>query len=118
MFDRFPADALRPGSSGCDSQPAALLRGFPRVWGAGSEGVWQPAALLLGFPRVWGAGSEGVWQPAALLRGFSRVWGAGSMGSFSARWTEGWARDRRGPLAPGEGRGATAVPVVLGCCQR
>src|SRR3546814_6839539 len=61
-FDRFPANSLRPESSGRDSQPAALLRGFPRVWGAGSEGVWQPAALLRGFPRGWGAGSVGVWR--------------------------------------------------------
>src|SRR3546814_19269579 len=74
-FDRFPANSLRPESSGRDSQPAALLRGFPRVWGAGSEGVRKPAALLRRFPRVLGAGAAGALHTGALIRGVSRDWG-------------------------------------------
>src|SRR3546814_2388742 len=67
----------------CSSDlPAALLRGFPRVWAAGWMRACEPAALLRGFPRVWAAGWMRAWRPGSGKRGGDLGQGLASSGPW------------------------------------
>src|SRR3546814_5059513 len=73
-------------------EPAAIPRGFPRVWGAGSSALaptspppLEPAAIPRGFPRVWGAGSWGQDLGGPDLAG-GRGSGAGGRGTTRGGW--------------------------------